>query len=100
MLVLMIVLLKFHRFSKDDMSRLALALGLPDKYVCKQGTTATSMEALMVMLRRLTYPNRLCDLVALFGRTEFELSLIFATVRRQLSPASTFSLVHIFYSDN
>ena len=73
-------LITFYRFSKDDMSRLAIALSLPDKYVCKQGTTATGMEALMVMLRRLTYPNRLCDLVALFGRTEFELSLIFAAV--------------------
>ena len=56
-------LITFNRFFKDDMSCLAIALSLPDKYICKQGTTATGMEALMVMLRRLTYPNRLCDLV-------------------------------------
>ena len=62
------------------MSRLVTALSLPEKYKCNQGTIATGMEALMIMLRRLTYPNRLCDLVALFGRKESELSMIFATV--------------------
>ena len=43
----------FLRFSKDDIPRLASALNLPDKYVCKQGTAATGIEALMIMLRRL-----------------------------------------------
>ena len=71
------------RFSKDDIPRLASALNLPDKYVCKQGTAATDIEALMIMLRRLSYPNRLCDLVALFGHTESELSLIFSMVRKR-----------------
>ncbi|CAB3981116.1 Hypothetical predicted protein [Paramuricea clavata] len=32
------------------------------------------------MLRRLTYPNRWCDLVYTFGRTESELSIIFNMV--------------------
>ena len=62
------------------MARLASPLDLPEKYVCKKGTTATGIEALMIMLRRLAYPNRWCDLVPLFGRREYELSLIFATV--------------------
>ena len=62
------------------MVRLATALSLPDKYTCSQGTTATGVEALMVMLRRLSYPDRLCDLVALFGQSESELSLVFCTV--------------------
>ena len=62
------------------MTRLASALDLPEKYVCKKGTTATGIEALMIMLRRLAYPNRWCDLVPLFGHREYELSLIFATV--------------------
>ena len=47
----------FCRFSKDDMARVSAALHLPEKYVCKQGTTTTGMEALMIMLRRLTYPD-------------------------------------------
>ena len=40
------------------MARLASALDLPEKYICKKGTTATGIEALMIMLRRLAYPNR------------------------------------------
>ena len=89
-------LLTFYRFSKDDMSHLAIALSLPNKYFCKHGTTATGTEALMIMLRRLTYPNRLCDLVALFGHTESELSLIFATVWRQPSPAWYMLNFHLY----
>ena len=71
-----------YRFSKEDMVRLASALNLPDVYICKQGTRATGMEALMVMLRRLSYPNRFCDLTATFGRDVPELSLIFSTVSK------------------
>lgn len=86
----------FCRFSKDDMARVSAALHLPDKYVCKQGTTTTGMEALMIMLRRLTYPNRLCDLVSLFGRTECELSLIFATVWRELVLVDIIITLHVY----
>ena len=71
-----------YRFAKEDMAHLASALKLPDVYICKQGTRATGMEALMVMLRRLSYPNRFCDLVATFGRDVPELSLIFSTVSK------------------
>ena len=62
------------------MQRLCLALNLPETYTCCQGTTATGLEAMMIMLRRLAYPSRLCDLVPLFGRTEQELSGIFGKV--------------------
>lgn len=75
-----IFLLPVCRFSKEDIPRLASALELPDVYVCKQGTVATGIEALMVLLWSLTYPNRLCDLIALFGCSESELSLIFSKV--------------------
>ena len=66
------------------MVRLAAALKLPDVYTCQQGTRTTGMEALMVMLRRLSYPNRFCDLVATFGGDVPELSLIFSTVSNLL----------------
>ena len=36
----------------------------------------------MVLLRRLAYPSRWCDLVSLFGRTEPELSMIFNAVSK------------------
>ena len=48
-------------------------------YHCTQKTAATGREALLI-LRRLSYPNRWCDLVPLFGRSESELSLIFNEV--------------------
>lgn len=65
------------RFSKGDMEKLRDALQLPANYICSQGTNATRMEALMILLRRLAYPNRWSDLVPVFGRTVSELSLIF-----------------------
>ena len=63
------------------MEHLCNALNLPQKYKCIQGTSATGMEALMILLRRLSYPNRWCELVPLFGRAEEELSVIFSEVR-------------------
>ena len=71
----------FLRFEKNDLFCLHKALAIPEKYVCSQGTTAAGMEALMILLRRLAYPNRLSDLVQLFGRRKSELSLMFSKVR-------------------
>lgn len=68
------------RFQKHDMQRLLTALEIPECYICVQRTRATGMEALMILLRRLVYPARWCDLVPFFGRSESELSLIFNTV--------------------
>ena len=68
------------RFQKKDMDRLARALQIPAIYICSRGTIATRMEALMILLRRLAYPNRWCDLEAMFGRSESELTLIFNKV--------------------
>jgi hypothetical protein len=62
------------------MDRLFAALDLPEKYTCSQGTVSTGMEALMILLRRFSYPSRWSDLVKLFGRAEPELSQIFNTV--------------------
>ena len=69
----MIKIIFFARFKKADMERLCQALDLPEKYTCYQGTTATSMEALMILLRRFSYPNHLWDLVPFFARAEEEL---------------------------
>ena len=55
---------------------LCLALSIPAVYKCPNGTVAGGLEALLILLRRLTYPNRLCDLCQLFGRPEAELSMI------------------------
>jgi hypothetical protein len=71
----------FARFKKVDMERLCQALDLPEKCTCYQGTTATGMEGLMILLRRFSYPNRWRDLVPFFGRAEEELSVIFSKVK-------------------
>ena len=62
------------------MEWLAAALGLPEIYRCVPATVATGVEALLIILRILAYPNRRCDLVPPLGRSESELSIIFKTV--------------------
>jgi hypothetical protein len=62
------------------MNRLQSALEIPLHYTCGQGTKATGIEALMILLRRLSYPNRWCDLTVIFGRSQSELCLIFNEV--------------------
>ncbi|XP_070556688.1 uncharacterized protein [Ptychodera flava] len=76
--------LEFFRFAKNDLIRLHDALSLPEKIIGYNGTTATSMEALLILLRRLSYPNRWCDLVQFFQRDEPELSIIFNTIAEHI----------------
>ena len=59
-----------HRFQKEDMERLLHALEIPAYYECVQRTKSTGMEALVILLRRLVYPNRWRDLVPVIGRDE------------------------------
>ena len=66
------------------MIRLIRALEIPRFYTGYQGSVCTGMEALMILLRRLAYPNRWCDLVGIFGRAEPELSIIFNMVINNL----------------
>ena len=63
------------------MERLLHALQIPGCYICQQQRThASGVEALMILLRRLVYPNHLCDLADVFGRCISELSLIITKV--------------------
>jgi hypothetical protein len=71
---------RLTRFNKNDMSHLFAALRIPKYYRAEQRTKASGMEALMILLRRLAYPNRWCDLVGIFGRSESQLSVIFKKV--------------------
>lgn len=64
----------FYRFQKDDLVCLGNALQLPPKYVCHNGTSASGVEALLILFRRRG------DLVPLFGRAELVLSAIFSEV--------------------
>ena len=55
-------LILLSRFDKHHFVRLVNGLRLPDFYVCQQRTVCPGMEALLILLRRLTYPNRWCEL--------------------------------------
>lgn len=66
----------YFRFLKADIIELADCLGLPDTAWCDQGSKYTKIEGMCILLRRLSYPSRLVDLVPMFGRAEAELSMI------------------------
>ncbi|XP_061182302.1 uncharacterized protein LOC133190627 [Saccostrea echinata] len=70
----------FFRFQKNDISRLCEALSLPSKFVCPNGTRVSTTEGVLILLRRLSYPNRLDDMKPLFNRSKSELSYISNTV--------------------
>ena len=68
------------RFGLAELSLLANALAIPDIYVCRNGTVATGVESLCILLRRFAYPCRLSDLIPRFGRSVRELSEIISEV--------------------
>ncbi|CAH3188639.1 unnamed protein product, partial [Porites evermanni] len=88
---------EMFRFGKDDILHLCEALELPEFYTGHQGSVFTGIEALMVMLRRLAYPNRLCDLVDIFGRAEPELSIVFNMVTLRHSVMAPNGLIAHLY---
>ena len=54
----------FCRFGRSDLVRLKRALNIPEVYrTGVQRTKATGTDALLIMLRRHSYPCRHCDLV-------------------------------------
>ncbi|XP_077522953.1 uncharacterized protein LOC144133675 [Amblyomma americanum] len=56
------------RFQKADFRTLVNALEVPEYVTSAQGVRVSGREALCICLRRLAYPNRLCDLQEFFGR--------------------------------
>ena len=58
------------RVAKKDVPRLARALQIPNDIICKNGTKATAIEGLCILLRRLAYPCRYSDLIPRFGRSK------------------------------
>ena len=64
------------RFDRADIESLAEELQLPGELVCDNGIRVGRIEALCILLRRLAYPNRLCDLQPLFRRSLGDLSYI------------------------
>ena len=73
------VALLSKRFQQNLFERLVAALQL-ETYTCLQRTGCLAAVALLILLRRLAYPNRWCELAKLFARAEPELSMIFNAV--------------------
>ena len=65
------------RFYKDDIRNLCVELGIPREFRARNGTALSGEEGLCVLLKRLSYPNRLGDLSEIFGRSISELSYTF-----------------------
>ena len=56
------------RFRKQDIPLLADVLQVPDMITCYQRSVCTGLEALCVVLRRLSYPCRYADMIARFAK--------------------------------
>ncbi|XP_055342334.1 uncharacterized protein LOC129590913, partial [Paramacrobiotus metropolitanus] len=68
---------RMFRVRKDDIDRLRVALRIPESVRTSERDRCTGTEALCIVLRRMSYPNRWCDLRAIFGRSHGSLMRIF-----------------------
>ena len=72
------------RCRKNDLPALLANLKIPEKIVCSQKTTCSRLEALYILLKRLTFPCRDTDMATRFGQNPMELCLIFNTMLNDL----------------
>lgn len=70
------------RFQKSDLDDLMTGLLIPEEVESAQRVRIPGREALCMTLRRLAYPNRLCDLEVFFSR---HTSVISSVVSKVLS---------------
>ncbi|XP_064631647.1 uncharacterized protein LOC135489941 [Lineus longissimus] len=68
------------RFTKEQITQMVVALGIPPVYKAADRSIVTGHDGLRMLLRRLVYPNRLCELDKEFGRPKSVLSAIITTV--------------------
>ena len=72
------------RFRKEHIAPLAAALRLDDEYSSKNGIKWSGTEGLCMLLRRIAYPNRLVDLIPIFGRHKTEMSTILNVMTNEI----------------
>ena len=91
----------FFRFQRKDIPRLRDVFSLPTRSVCPFGTRVSVTEGVLILLRRLSYLNRLDDMKPLFSRSKSELSYISNTVLGCLyrTHSSKFSDLHQSWMD-
>ncbi|KAJ8914010.1 hypothetical protein NQ315_012033, partial [Exocentrus adspersus] len=71
--------LAMFRFRRLDIPRLAMVLQIPDPVVVSR-VFLPSTNALCILLRRISYPNRLVDLERIFGYSSPVLSQVARTI--------------------
>ena len=64
------------RSEKTHLQLLAVAIQIPPTFKCPQGSVANGLEALCMLLKRLSYPCRYADMVPRFGRSIPFLSVV------------------------
>ena len=64
------------RVDKRDIALLVEALRVPPIMKCSNGTICDGTEGLCIVLKRFAYPCRYSDMIAVFGRSVQELSMI------------------------
>jgi hypothetical protein len=75
---------RFFRFERAELYTLLENLRLPDVVILESRHRVTSLDALCITLRRLSYPSRFIDLMAMFGDSEGTLSRIFNYLARYI----------------
>ncbi|CAN8029526.1 unnamed protein product [Ixodes persulcatus] len=73
------------RFTKEDLPYLRSALRILETLTTNGWVRVSGDEALAIGLRRLAYPNRLCDLELMFGRHSWTLSIVSNQVHRHIA---------------
>ncbi|GAV08938.1 hypothetical protein RvY_18556 [Ramazzottius varieornatus] len=72
----------YFRFKREALFQLLEAFGIPDVVRTPSRDSATGLEALCIVLRRLAYPNRWLEMRKMFGRSHSSLNrLFYATLR-------------------
>lgn len=71
---------KFFRFSRPQIQLIIRTLEIPDPFVLPNRVKIEVEFAMLVFLRRLSYPGRLSELASYFGREETTLSRTFTSM--------------------
>ena len=68
------------RFSNTHLYTLLDVLNIPDRVVTVQATVCEDIEALCILLKRLSFPCHYTDMTPMFGRNSTDLCLIYNTM--------------------
>jgi hypothetical protein len=84
--------IKYCLSEKADILRLQRCLQIPDEVKFYKGSYCQGLEALCILLRRLAYPVRYCDMVPRFGRSVLDLCKITHLMLNHIYDSSSYLL--------